>query len=100
MDKKYRIKSKFRFTLFLIILFLIVFTSVNGLLGYNNVNGSSMNEYYVIKISDGDTLWNIATEYGPDNQDIRDTVYEICELNEMQASDLEAGQKILIPVYE
>ncbi len=100
MGKKYRIKSKFRFTLFLIVLFLCVFTAISGLLGYNNVNGSSMNEYHAIKISAGDTLWNIAAEYGPNDQDIRNTVHEICELNEMQASDLEAGQRILVPIYE
>lgn len=100
MGKKYRIRSKFRFTLFLVIAFLCIFTALTSLLGFNNAGGSSMDEYHAIKISAGDTLWNIAAEYGPENQDIRKTVYEICELNEMNASELEAGQRILVPAYE
>ena len=100
MTKKYRVKSKFRFTLFLTISILCVIIAGTTLLGFNNANAASMNQYYAVKVSVGDTLWDIAGEYGPEHQDIRKTVDEICQLNEMDASDLTAGEHILVPVYK
>ncbi|MGF6375540.1 LysM repeat protein [Clostridiales Family XIII bacterium PM5-7] len=99
MNKKYRIASKFRFTMFLTILILCVFTVIGFASGMNTVNSSSMNEYNQIEIHSGDTLWAIASHYGPADQDIRKTVYEICQLNDISADQLEAGQKILVPTY-
>lgn len=98
MTKKYRVKSKFRFTLFLTILMLCVITTSTTLLGFNNAGGTSMNQYTAVRVELGDTIWEIASEYGPDNQDVRKTIHQICELNEIQADDLKAGQHILVPV--
>ena len=100
MSKKYRVKSKFRFTLFLTVSILCVIIAGSTLLGLNNANASSMNQYYAVKVSVGDTLWDIAEEYGPEYQDVRKTVDEICQLNEMEASDLTVGEHILVPVYQ
>ena len=98
MTKKYRVKSKFRFTLFLTVLMLCVITAGTTLLGYNNAGGTSMNQYHAVKVEVGDTIWEIASEYGPEHQDVRETIHEICDLNEIQADQLQAGQHILIPV--
>ncbi|SCJ80955.1 cell division suppressor protein YneA [uncultured Eubacterium sp.] len=99
MNKKYRITSKFRFTTFLVVAILCIFTILGSLTGINTVSSSSMTEYNLVKIESGDTLWDIASEYAPDNMDLRQVVYEICDLNEISADQLEAGQKIIIPVY-
>lgn len=99
MNKKYRIISKFRFTTFLVVAILCIFTILGSLTGINTVSSSSMTEYNLVKIESGDTLWDIASEYAPDNMDLRQVVYEICDLNEISADQLEAGQKIIIPVY-
>ncbi len=59
----------------------------------------SYKEDYIIK---GDTLWSIAenqvdtNEYYK-NKDIREVMYEIQKLNNLQSGNLEIGQKILIP---
>ncbi|MGN0659423.1 MAG: LysM peptidoglycan-binding domain-containing protein [Emergencia sp.] len=100
MTKRYRISSKFRFTLFAAAAVLCIFTVFSTLLGFNTVNSSSMTEYYQIQIQPGDTLWEIASEYGPDNSDVRKTVREICSLNDISADQLEPGQRIIVPVYE
>ncbi len=99
MNKKYRITSKFRFTTFLVIAILCIFTIIGTLTGINTANSSSMAAYNMVKVESGDTLWDIASEYGPDNMDLRQVVYEICDLNEISADQLEAGQNIIVPVY-
>lgn len=99
MTKKYRINSKFRFTLFMAVIILCLFATIGTVFGFNNANGAAFNQYYVVEVESGDTLWNIASEYGPDNKDVRKIIHEICDINEIDAEHLEAGQKIVVPVY-
>lgn len=51
------------------------------------------NSYYV---APGDTLWDIATIYCPDDMDKREYIAEIEKLNEMKSARIYAGQKILV----
>lgn len=56
-------------------------------------------------IYNGDTLWSIAKEEIQNNEyfenkDIRDVVYEIKKVNNLDTSDLFDGQKIKIPTYK
>lgn len=97
--KKYRITSKFRFTMFLTVMVLCIFTIIGSVSGLSNVNSGSMKEYNQIKVEPGDTLWNIAANYQPQDKDIREVVFDICEINGISASELTAGLKILVPVY-
>lgn len=100
MTKKYRITSKFRFTLFAAVMILCVVTIAGTLLGFNTVSSSSKTLYNQVQIESGDTLWDIASEYGPENSDVRRIVDEICELNEISADELTPGSRIIVPVYE
>lgn len=99
MNKKYRITSKFRFTMFLVVMILFAMTTVGTLLGFNTVNSASMNQYNQVLVEAGDTVWTIACEYAPDDMDVRKVVHDICDVNEIQADQLVAGQKIIVPVY-
>lgn len=99
MNKKYRITSKFRFTMFLVVMILCLMTAIGTLLGFNTVNSASMNQYNQVQVEAGDTIWNIACEYAPDDMDVRKVVHDICDINEIQADQLTAGQKIIVPVY-
>ena len=47
----------------------------------------------------GDTLWSIAQTYMADDLDVRQAVYELCELNNISASNLYAGMTIQVPIY-
>lgn len=100
MNKKYRITSKVRFTLFIAATVLCILTAFNTLIGFNTVSSSSVDLYHQVKIQSGDTLWDIASEYGPEDADVRQIVRDICEINEITADSLEVGQKIVVPVYE
>lgn len=54
-------------------------------------------EYYV---SAGDTLWSISEEITPNNRDLRYTIDEIKEVNNIKKGLIYEGQIILIPIYE
>jgi nucleoid-associated protein YgaU len=99
MKKKYRIKSKFRFTLFMTIAILMMISITGTVIGANNAESLTKPVYSEIIVQSGDTLWNLAEEFGPDNKDIREVIFEICELNDISADSIQPGQTILIPVY-
>ena len=50
------------------------------------------------RVKPGDTLWQIAQTYGPDNADTRRVVAAIEKLNQIDGGNLQAGQVIEIPV--
>jgi len=96
--KKYRIKSKFRFTIFIAL--MVVFTAfVTGtVLGLDDASSLSEEPSYMqVEIQAGDTLWNIAGQYGPANMDRRQLVFEICRVNDINADTIQPGQTILVP---
>ena len=96
--KKYRITSKFSFTLFLGILALAALLLLNGLLSIGTVSAESYDTYQVVKVESGDTLWTIADRYASKNTDLRRSVDRIMHVNGIeQADDLRAGQEILVP---
>ncbi|MDD3168594.1 MAG: LysM peptidoglycan-binding domain-containing protein [Eubacteriales bacterium] len=99
MKKKYRIKSKFRFTLFLTIAMVALISITGTMIGANQAESLTKPTYSEIIIQSGDTLWNLAQEFGPDDKDVRQIVYEICKLNDISADSIYPGQEILIPVY-
>jgi len=50
------------------------------------------------RVKTGDTLWHIAGEYGPQDADRRRIVAVIERINDVDASSLQAGDVIEIPV--
>lgn len=100
MTKRYRVASKFRFTVFTTVLLLLVITIAGSLFGFNTVSSSSFDQYHQVRIQYGDTLWDIAAEYAPEDADIRSVVRDICEVNGIKAEQLTAGQRIVVPAYQ
>ena len=96
--KKYKIKNRFRFITFVTVMMLIVSFAVSGL--FNTIKAQSVKEqeYVEISVEAGDTLWQLAKTYGSGNCDVRELVYNICQVNHIKAEDLRAGQTILIPI--
>ena len=95
--KSYRIKNKFRFITFLTVCMLITAFGANAVFGLGDASGSDKIEYVSVKVESGDTLWNLAKEYGPSNIDVRKVIYEIEKLNNVDASTLHSGMTIEIP---
>ncbi len=97
-NKKYRIKSNFRFITFIVIVLGIAI----GAFGY--VTGSDETialdqpkEPVMVEVTAGDTVWDIADHYKSDDKDIRKAVYEICEANGIQDGMIESGMILTIP---
>ena len=68
---------------------------------HENTEDTIVYKYYKsIQIQPGDTLWDIAAEYGPADRDIRSVIWDICEINGISAEQLTAGQRIIVPVYQ
>lgn len=97
MKKRYRIRSHTRFTIFLtlVILSTIYFAG----LAFGGSQAVSLTEpaYATIIVQNGDTLWGLAKAYGPEHQDIRRTVYTICQINSITPDDIKPGDMIWIP---
>lgn len=67
---------------------------------FNVSIAKSSNEAEIIDytIAPGQTLWSIAKEYTPNSKDIRQTIYEIKQLNNMTDSTIYPGQTIQIKI--
>ena len=98
MIKRYRVTSKFRFTIFMTLMILIMVALASSLMGYNDVSGDSKAEYVKVVVSNGDTLWTIAQRYNDGSKDIRAYIDEISKLNNIESWQIYAGQEISIPI--
>ena len=99
MKKTLKVKSRVRFTAFVLIMLFAVTGLFNTMLGLNDALGLTKQEYIEVSINSGDTLWTIAEQYMPSDMDIRKAVHIIKNVNEID-SQLQPGQTILIPEYE
>lgn len=57
-------------------------------------------EYVTYTVQQGDTLWSISKELTPDSRDLRYTIREIEEVNDLQNCTIRVGQVLTVPVYE
>ena len=81
--KKYRITSKFRFITSMIIMIGLCVAGFTALTGLNT--------------SVALTKQTIANTYKDESTDTRKAVYEICQINDIEASDLHPGMTLAIP---
>ena len=64
--------------------------------GYVFGTVSAADEIYTtrtVTVYSGDTMWDIASRWAEDDEDVRAVIYRICEANGLQP-----GQKIMVPV--
>lgn len=95
--KKYRITSKFRFIITIMISFTLLVTGFNAMTGSDTSTALTKPQYTQVKVASGDTLWDLANQYKSADTDTRKAVYEICRINEIDASDMKPEMVILIP---
>jgi Tfp pilus assembly protein FimV len=50
----------------------------------------------IVQVGDGDTLWGIASELS-DSGDVRAMMAQIEQLNALDSTDLQAGQRLVVP---
>lgn len=82
--------------LFLIFVVSIIFSKAT--LSYKQL------EYTTICVDHGDTLWKIAEEQKENNKyykkkDVRDIVYDIKKVNNLNSSDIYVAQELKVPTF-
>ena len=95
--KRIVIKNRFRFTLFLLVMFMLISLWSYSFFNIGRVYSKSEIEYVSYIVDNGETLWDIAEKNNPDDKDIRKVVYEIQKYNNI-GSSLSVGQEIKIPL--
>jgi len=70
----------------------------NDALSAAKINGSSdVKSYVVVTVAAGETLWSLASQMA-DGGDVQSLVADIASANSLSDVDVEAGQKLRIPV--
>jgi len=69
----------------------------NDPLSAAKINGSSDATYVVVTVAAGETLWSLASQMA-DGGDVQSLVADIASANSLSGVDVEAGQKLRIPV--
>lgn len=92
MKKKYVLKNRFKFIVFL---FSLISISTIAFLG-TTVNGYKENTYIEVQVSKGDTLWEIACE-NRKTGDVRKLIYKIKSINNLTDSYIYPGMILKIP---
>lgn len=98
--KRIRIANKFRFTVFMVIVSLIIISSAGTLIGLNTAESADIPEYIEVYVESGDTLWGLAQTHGPKNVDKRKIIYEVSKINNLSGDYIYPGEVLKFPVYE
>lgn len=99
--RRYKIVKPYRFFIFVLICIMTLVFAGYGLFGPGRADAEPHTEYVRVKIQDNDTLWNIVETYNPDSDiNIRNALYDLYEINDISADDIQTGDVILVPVYK
>lgn len=91
-----RIANKKKFIRSTTIAILLLMGLFNISIAKSNKEAETI-DYTIVR---GQTLWSIAREYTPDNKDIRETIHEIRELNNLTDATIYEGQTIKIKIEQ
>ena len=50
-----------------------------------------------VVVQGGDTLWEIAKQHGPRNEDTRSVIFRMRQLNQLQSAMIRPGDILLVP---
>jgi LysM repeat protein len=94
---KYKVTDIQRFKRFMFISVLLISILVFASMTTLNAYSKDIPQFDYIKVSEGDTLWSIASDY-TDNKEIREVIYEISKTNNIQDASIHPGDIIKIPL--
>lgn len=87
-----RIVNKKRFIIAITILIVSIITLFSHCLASKKI------ETEEITVSTGDTLWSIASRYKKDGQDVREYIYELRKLNNLDDCTIYPNQVLKIEI--
>jgi LysM repeat protein len=83
-------------TLFVLSLSVVLVAGFASRSGANQVASSSAPTFTTVVVAPGETLWSVAAAYA--SGDVRGMVSDIREANNLKGFDLQAGQKLRVPL--
>ena len=96
----YRIANPFRFFIFVLICIITIMFAAYTIIGAADAQAADVRTYRQVVIQENDNLWNIVEKYNPDADiNVRDAVYDIYEINDIDANDIQPGDVIFVPIY-
>lgn len=96
----YRIASPVRFFIFILVCIITITFAGISIVGAADAEAADIRTYRQVVIQEDDNLWNLVERYNPDaNINIRDAVYDIYEINDIDADDIHPGDEVFIPIY-
>ncbi|MBZ4664767.1 MAG: Peptidoglycan-binding lysin domain protein [Mahella sp.] len=79
-----------------IVIGILILTIVPSLL--ERTSAQNEKSYQLVYVETGDSLWSLAKRYVPKDKEIREFIYEIRQLNDIEPSKLQPGELLKIPV--
>lgn len=99
--KRYKIVNKTRFYIFLTLSLVLGGIITSTLLSTAKAYSNPVDQpYEEVIVAEGDTIWYIALEFMPGNYDVRQMVYNIRQLNNMDTVSIHPGDKIKVPIVK
>lgn len=94
MNKKYVLKNRNRFYLFVIMVTIII----SSIALVANVQGADTGDEYIsVVVEQGDTLWDLAGDYN-NSRDIRQYIRKVEQINQLTDSIIYEGDVLKMPV--
>lgn len=90
-------KHRFLASLYIVVFMMFSIVALNGYLGNSSSVGATTNEYTTVTVSKGDTILQIASDYKSEESNLRQAIYEICKINNINGEVLKPGTKLKIP---
>ncbi len=97
ITKRYRVVKPVRFFVCILIMTLMLVFSLSALLG-SSTEAATTKTYRQVVVHENETVWTIADEYCADGSDTRAQVNEICDINDVDAGDVQPGDTLIVPV--
>jgi len=96
----YRIANPVRFFIFILICTMLITFAGMTMISAGQAQAAAVNTYAQVTVQEDDTLWGLIEEHNPNaNIDVRSAVYDVCEINDIDAGDIQPGDTLFIPVY-
>ena len=96
----YRIVKPVRFFMFVLISIMITVLAGYTVIGAANAEAASVRSYVQVTVADGDSLWNIIERCNKGSSiDVQSAIYDVYEINDIDAADIQPGEKLFIPIY-
>jgi len=94
---RYRVIEPRRFRNFILISSIFLFILISVTIYQISAYSANTYNYMEIPVIEGDTLWQIAKDYGPSGS-IQKDLYELMKLNELKDGRIYPGQVLIVPI--